>query len=51
MQVNETNTVEIQSKPVFPTHFFAAQNGKKEPIVRKCDKLEKPGVRINRFQV
>ena len=25
----------IQSKPVYSNHFFAAKNGKKEPIVRK----------------
>ena len=25
----------VQSKPVYSNHFFAAKNGKKEPIVRK----------------
>ena len=25
----------IQSKPVYSNHFFAAKNGKKEPIVRR----------------
>ena len=25
----------IQSKPVYSNHFFAAKNGKKEPIDRK----------------
>ena len=27
----------VQSKPVYSNHFFAAKNGKKEPIVRKND--------------
>ena len=25
----------VQSKPVYSNYFFAARNGKKEPIVRK----------------
>ena len=26
---------ELQSKPVYSNHFFAAENGKNKPIVRK----------------
>ena len=33
--VSVFTVVLIQSKPVYSNHFFAAKNGKKEPIVRK----------------
>ena len=30
-----TCILELQSKPVYSNHFFAAENGKNKPIVRK----------------